>query len=144
MKFTYIEDPNMEVIVKAPSKTALVQQIESLCSQQEHGLVGYTDCLFKELNPLDIEYFVSYGDKIYGYIGKEEYLIKKRLYELHDMLSDHFIYINQSCLGNINKIHHFESTLAGALVVVFKSGYKDYVSRRQVRNVKERIGRKNA
>ena len=37
-------------------------------------------------------------------------------------------------------IDHFEITLGASLKVVLKSGYKDYVSRRMQKNVKERIG----
>ncbi len=144
MKFTYIkEDVEVEVIAKAPFKNYLINQIESLCIQDEYNLVGYQANRFKELNPLDIEYFSSYGDKVYANINSEEYTVKYRLYELKELLQDNFIYINQSVLANINMIDHFEATIGGALMVVFKSGYKDYISRRQVKNVKERILKKN-
>ena len=37
-------------------------------------------------------------------------------------------------------ISHFDLSLGGTMKVVFKSGYKDYVSRRQIKNIKERLG----
>ena len=69
--------------------------------------------------------------------------MKKRLYELNEMLKDSFVYINQGCLANLKMIDHFDASISGNLIVITKSGYKDYVSRRQIKNVKERIGIKN-
>ena len=51
-----------------------------------------------------------------------------------------FIKLNQSCIANKNKIKKFESTIGGALKVIFKNGYIDYISRRELKNVKERMG----
>ena len=56
------------------------------------------------------------------------------------MLKDSFVYINQGCLANLKMIDHFDASIGGTLMVVFKSGYKDFVSRRQLKNIKERIG----
>ena len=51
-----------------------------------------------------------------------------------------FIKINQSCLANKTKIKRFETTIGGALKVVFKNGYIDFISRRELKNVKNRMG----
>ena len=56
------------------------------------------------------------------------------------LFNDNFIYINQSCLINISKIKCFDVNFSGALNVILKFGYSDYVSRRQVKNVKVRLG----
>jgi len=37
-------------------------------------------------------------------------------------------------------IKKFDVSFGGALTVIFKNGYTDYVSRRQMKIVKERIG----
>ena len=62
------------------------------------------------------------------------------MYELYELFSDRFIYINQGCLANIKYIDSFDASFSGSLIVIFKSGHKDYVSRRQVKNIKERLG----
>ena len=56
------------------------------------------------------------------------------------MIDDTFIYINQGCLANINLIDRFDASIGGTLLIIFKSGYKDYVSRRQLKKIKERLG----
>ena len=43
-------------------------------------------------------------------------------------------------LINIDKIKRFDASLSGFLLVTLKNGYSDYVSRRNLKNVKERLG----
>ena len=62
--------------------------------------------------------------------------------EIYDLYKDSFIYINQVCLANINMISHFDVSISGSFIVVFKSKYKDYVSRRRIKEIKERMGLK--
>ena len=94
----------------------------------------------KELNHNEIECFITVEDKVYAVTKDKKYQVKKRLYELNEMFDNIFTYINQGCLANLKKVDHFEASIGGSLLVVFKSGYKDYVSRRQLKNIKERIG----
>ena len=48
--------------------------------------------------------------------------------------------INQSCLVRVDKIKRFHSSIGGSLMVTLEGGYRDYISRRQLKIVKERIG----
>ena len=56
------------------------------------------------------------------------------------MLGEGFVKINQSCIANTKKILRFSASISGALQVTFKNGYRDYVSRRQLKTVKKRMG----
>jgi DNA-binding LytR/AlgR family response regulator len=47
-----------------------------------------------------------------------------------------------SCIANLSKIKKFNASFSGSLSVVFKNGYTDYVSRRSVKFIKERLGLK--
>lgn len=144
MKFRFEKTSEKEeIVVYASKKSDLINLIENLCYQEGHPLIGYQEGLIKELNPLDVECFYTSSEKVFALLGNEEYLVKSRLYELYDLLKDRYMYINQGCLVNIDKIDHFDASISGNLIVITKSGYKDYVSRRQIKNVKERIGIKN-
>ena len=66
--------------------------------------------------------------------------MKKRLYQLEEQLGQDYMKINQSCLANISQISRFSASIGGSLEVVFRDGYKDYVSRRELKKVKERMG----
>lgn len=141
MKFRYEKSTDREeIIAYGKTKTAFIKIIENLCYQDDHPLIGYQEGHIKELNALEIECFYTQNEKVYALVDEEEYLVKKRLYELNELFNDIFIYINQGCLANLKLVDHFEASIGGSLLVVFKSGYKDYVSRRQIKVVKERIG----
>ena len=74
-------------------------------------------------------------------LGDKRYQIRYRLYQLEEMeINKNFIKINQSCYANIKRIKKFESTITGALKVIFNNGYVDYIARRELKNVKERMG----
>lgn len=142
MKFSFFIDKNREeeVIVYAHEKTKLIDKIEALIAEDDFELTGYLDREAVKLDLADICCFTIENNKIYAVTGKEKYLLKTRLYQLEEKLSDNFIKINQSCIANIRKIRKFDASFSGTLTVVFKNGYKDYVSRRNVKKVKERLG----
>jgi len=59
---------------------------------------------------------------------------------LEEKLSSDFIKINQSCIVNIKKIEKFSASIYGTLNIKLKNGYSDYVSRRNMKKIKERFG----
>ena len=143
MKFNLIIDKERdeEVTVCAHEKNELVNAIEKLVCATERRLLGITDR--EEIVNLDIkEVFCFYveDNKVYAMRERDILLLKQRLYQLENQYSHDFIKINQSCLVNINMIAKFSSSISGALSVTLKNGYKDYISRRQLKYVKERIG----
>ena len=73
-------------------------------------------------------------------IESGKYRMNCRLYHLEQRLPNSFVKIHQSCLANIRKIKRFDTSLAGTLTVCFQNGHRDYVSRRNLKQVKERLG----
>ena len=59
---------------------------------------------------------------------------------MEELLDNSFIKINQGCIVNINKILKFDSSITGSIKVILKNGFSDYISRRELKNVKRRIG----
>lgn len=140
MKFKYVEKNDYEIIAYGPKKNNLIMMIEKICIQNDNKLIGYFNNEIKELNPNFIDCFITIGDKVYAIYKNDRYLVKFRLYELYDMYNVSYIYINKGCLANVNRIDHFEVNIGAALLIVFKCGFKDYVSRRKLKDVKERLG----
>ena len=114
--------------------------VESL---SRHKLIGYSERGARVLGPSEVYCFVVEEGKVYALIGNERYQIKERLYKIEETLEGgDFIKINQSCIVNIKVIEGFDASLGGALRVKLKNGYRDYISRRQIKAVKERLGLK--
>lgn len=142
MKFRFFIDKSRdeEVIVYAHEKTKLVEDIENLVTENNFDLIGYVDREAVKLDLADVYCFTVENNKIYALCEQEKFLIKNRLYQLEEKLTENFIKINQSCIANVRKIRKFDASFSGTLTVIFKNGYKDFVSRRNVKNVKERLG----
>lgn len=129
-----------EVIVYAHEKNDIVMSIERLVRENSVELLGYKDGSVERLEISEIYCFSVESNKIYAYTENDKFQIKQRLYRLEEQLSDNFVKLNQSCIGNINMIRSFDAAFSGAMSVVFKNGHIDYVSRRNIKTVKERLG----
>ena len=66
------------------------------------------------------------------------YAVHLRLYELEAMLPASFIRINKSALANEAHLERFTASFNGAVDAVFRSGYREYVSRRCFAEIKRR------
>ena len=139
--YTYINDTEEEkVLIYAHDRTRLVEDIESLVLSSEVDLTGNCDTEIIKIDINDVACFISENNKVYALIGDKKYQIRYRLYQIEELNLNMFIKINQSCLANKTKIKRFETTIGGALKVVFKNGYIDFISRRELKNVKKRMG----
>ena len=139
--YTYINDKEEEkVLIYAHDRTRLVEDIESLVLSSEVDLTGNCDSEIIKIDINDVACFISDNNKVYALIGDKKYQIKYRLYQIEELNLNMFIKINQSCLANKTKIKRFETTIGGAVKVVFKNGYIDYIARRELKNVKKRMG----
>lgn len=139
--YTYIEETEEEkVLIYAKERTKLIDDIESLVISSDIDLTGTYNEEIVKINVNDVVCFISENNKVFALINDKKYQIKQRLYQIEEMNLNAFIKLNQSCLANKNKIKKFESTIGGALKVIFKNGYIDYISRRELKNVKQRMG----
>ena len=130
-----------EVIIYAHEKTELVDKIERLVKGEE-SIFAKRDRVSYNIELSDIVCFTAENNKVYAHTGKEAFEVEEKIYELEEFLPDNFIKINKSCIANIDKIKSFDATISGTLAVNFKNGYRDYVSRRRMKHVKERLIKK--
>lgn len=134
------KEREQEVIIYAHERTRQVEEIEHLIRNCDFELTGYRGKNTVMLNPLQVCCFTVEDNKVYALTDNEKLQLKVRLYQLEEELGDSFVKINQSCIGNIKMIDRFDASISGTLLVKFKNGHTDYVSRRQLKTVKERLG----
>lgn len=142
MKFTVIitNEHDEEVVIYAREKTKLIEDIENLINDNAFELIGYSGYEVINLRTDEVVCFLVEEGKVYALTDKDRFRLKSRLYQLEETLPENFVKINQSCIANIKKIERFDTSVSGTLLIKFKNGYKDYVSRRQMKAVKERFG----
>lgn len=124
-------------------RTALINEIERLVMQENitEQIAGYCEDEITMLELEQIECFFIEKEKTYAiYSNGRRYLIKKRLYELEQILPNYFEKINKSAIANWKKITKFKVQLSGAVDAVFESGYTDCISRRCFAQLRKRYG----
>ncbi len=141
MKCTVIIDSEreQEVVIYAHERTELINKIEALAVGQTE-LVGYSDREAVLISVDEVFCFATEDNKVFAICENDKLRLKERLYKIEESLPADFVRINQSCIANIKKIRRFDTSISGTLRVVFKNGHTDYVSRRQLKQVKERLG----
>lgn len=142
MKCEVIVDSQCEekVVIYTKNENSLVKDIISLVEDNDMEILGYLGKEIVKLNPSDIYCISVIDNKIFAICENDRFLLKERLYVYEGKLPHNFVKINQSCIANINKIDRFDTSFSGTLKIRFKNGYTDYVSRRQLKFIKERIG----
>ena len=144
MKYRLIVDKECEeeIVVRVHAPSRLTEEIESLINSYV-GTDGITVSDEDELFTLgfdDIECLTVIDRKVYAVdkCGKK-HRISQRLCDLESTLPSCFIRINKSAIANRNRIAKFHTVYSGAVDAVFKSGYREYVSRRCFAEIKRRM-----
>lgn len=145
MKFYLTLDDKAEpsVTVVCSKVTATVKRIEELCKEfdtESELLYAYADGEILPLELADVTCFFTKDNKVFVSVDDKEYATKLRIKQVVELVDDSFIKINQGCVAKVSQIQRFTVTFGGAMNVVFKNGYSDYVSRRELSNIKRRFG----
>ena len=86
----------------------------------------------------EIEKIYALTGKVYLKTKNETLEIRKRIYELEEMLPKrNFLRISNSEIINFDKVKNIELKIYGSLVINFYSGKVTYASRRYIKKIKE-------
>lgn len=142
MKCTTVidKDRDEEVLIYLKKPSTISRKVEELISAEAPELMGYGDKSIVRLDLFEVFCFTVEDGKVYALTKDDKLILRQRLYTLEEMCGEDFVKINQSCIVNTKSILKFDTSLGGSLMVTLKNGYRDYVSRRQLRTVKERLG----
>ena len=142
MRVTVVIDETLdeEIIVHLKKESRIVDDIRAIASGERAELIGYNENDIVRISLEQTSAFIVEDGRVYALLDGKRLRLKSRLYEIEDTLPQSFIRINQSCIVNISMIKKFTVSIGASLMVELKCGYRDYVSRRQVKKVKERLG----
>lgn len=92
------------------------------------------------LNPTEIDFVFAEKRKVYARIDKRNIEVRMKLYEIEKILAPYnFMRFSKSVIGNLNLINRFELSFNGNLCVYFHSGNKEYITRKYVMPIKNRL-----
>ena len=142
MRYQLIIDKDKEesIIITAHEKTEKIVMIEKIINVNDQKIMAYDEDEILPINLNNVYAFYTNDSKVFVKMKDNDYLIKERIYQIEELLDDSFVKINQGCIVNINKILKFDSSITGSIKVVLKNGFSDYISRRELKNVKRRLG----
>ena len=144
MKFRLIINPEKEeeIVATVHRRTQLIDEIEALVTKQcqTDRIPAYTEDTIKLLPFREIECITVLDGKTYAIdIRGQRYRLRQRLYELEALLPACFVRIHKSAIANESRLDRFSVTYSGAVDAIFKSGYREYVSRRCFAQIKRRL-----
>lgn len=126
------------------------QELEEIISiikkRQAPRLFGVSEDQTIILDPQQIDYVYAESRKVFAAMKDHRIEIKMKLYEVEKKLaSQQFMRFSKSVIGNLDLIDRFEVSFNGNLCVYFHSGNKEYITRKYVAPIKQRLtkGREN-
>lgn len=138
-----IDDKHEETSVTIHAKEwdeVLAELVKTIKNKKPGRIVGMEGEQSILLEPHDIDYVFAEERKVYAVVGKQRITLRMRLYEVEELLASHrFMRFSKSVIGNVDHIQRFELSFNGNLCVFFKSGNKEYVSRKYVPALKKQI-----
>lgn len=134
-----LNDDEIKVTINASKSSnilnKIIENIQSI-SNNIDTIIGIKDNEIYIINIYNIIKFYSKDQNNYCATTEGEFRIKKRLYELEEILDkDNFIRISNSCIVNVKFIKNFDLTLIGNITVNFKNGSVENVSKRRIPRV---------
>lgn len=139
-----IEDGCTEtkIIIVTNKMTEEINRIIKLLSEDNPQIItGVRDDVTEILEQSEIIRIYAASGKVYAVSEKGEYTLRKRLYELEELLDKScFVRISNSEIINLKKAKSFDLSAAGTICVLLSSGGIAYVSRRYVSKIKRLLG----
>ena len=143
MKFKMIIDQTKdeEIVATVHTPSALTDRIQQLVQEYTgtDRVAAYMEDDIRMLPFSDIACITVMEGKTFAIDRKgKQYRLKQRLFELEAILPPAFIRINKSAIANERLIERFAANFSGAVDAVFRCGYREYVSRRCLAQIKRR------
>ena len=115
--------------------------IKKLSEDTTPIIAGFQGETLKILDQQNIFRIFASNGKVFAETDHGEYQLRLRLYEIEERL-DHkvFIRISNSEIINLKKVKGFDLTYTGTICVSFLNGTTAYVSRRQIKKIKQVLG----
>lgn len=134
------EFQEIEVCINAPEKNEEVQRLENELLARNVNVIKQIIAMRNNdifiINVSDVIMFFSEEKNNFCKTKDGIFLIKEKLYYLEDVLpSREFIRISNSTIINIKHVKCFNTSIIGRIVVKFKDGNEENVSRRRTAEI---------
>lgn len=140
---------SIKKVSNAAEESAVISVVEvtdevadaiALLENGEKVIIGYQDNEAVPCPTSKIYYIESTDDKTFLYTKEECLEVKKRLYELEEMLDYRFFRCSKSMICNLRKIKSVKTEENSKMVATLLNEEKIIISRSYVKTLKKRLG----
>lgn len=130
-----------KVIIQAHEWSDELDDLVRKLNSSKKRILGFTEDQSILLDPSEIDFVYAEKRKVFAETTTHKKLeLKMTLYKLEELLKNyHFIRFSKSVIGNTQHIRRFELAFNGNLLIHFESGNVEYVSRKYVAALKEKV-----
>ena len=128
------------VVVSANKIDKEVQNLINYIEYSSEYLIGIAE---NKASIIDIDEIIRVyieDRKTFVVTLKDTYVVKKKLYEVENMVTRNFVKISQSEIANIKFIKNLDFSNTGTIVIKYKNSDISYVSRRMIKEFKLKLG----
>ena len=128
------------VVVSANKIDKEVQNLINYIEYSSEYLIGIVE---DKASIIDIDEIIRVyieDRKTFVVTLKDTYVVKKKLYEVENMVTRNFIKISQSEIANIKFIKNLDFSNTGTTVIKYKNSDISYVSCRMIKEFKLKLG----
>lgn len=114
--------------------------LDAIIKGEDVYITGYDEIGQKNIESRSIQYFIVEADDVLAIVGKSQFIIKLKLYEIEELLQDkYFIRVSKFALVNINKIEYIKPALNSKLILLMKNGDEVEVNRHYYKAFKKAL-----
>ena len=128
------------VVVSANKIDKEVQNLINYIEYSSEYLIGIVEDKASIIDIGEIIRVYIENRKTFVVTLKDTYVVKKKLYEVENMVTRNFIKISQSEIANIKFIKNLDFSNTGTIVIKYKNSDISYVSRRMIKEFKLKLG----
>ena len=134
-----IEEPHADIHTNelTDNVTKAISILESDESNDMLAVKKGSDIALVELS--NVFMFRVENKQVKVYTDKNEYLIKKPLYQVEETLGPDFVRISKTTIVNLKKIERVAPSLKGMMFIQLRNGLKDNISRKYLPDFKQAL-----
>jgi len=143
MKLELNIDEKVKETLVVVSANKIDKEVQNLINYIEYSLEYLIGIVEDKASIIDIDEIIRVyieDRKTFVVTLKDTYVVKKKLYEVENMVTRNFIKISQSEIANIKFIKNLDFSNTGTIVIKYKNSDISYVSRRMIKEFKLKLG----
>lgn len=143
MKLELNIDEKVKEILVVVSANKIDKEVQNLINYIEYSSEYLIGIVEDKASIIDIDEIIRVyieDRKTFVVTLKDTYVVKKKLYEVENMVTRNFVKISQSEIANIKFIKNLDFSNTGTIVIKYKNSDISYVSRRMIKEFKLKLG----